>query len=74
MNQRMLELLLEAGFAAPEIAGRARTLANLIVEECAKICERNDPKPDQWSEMYEFTESRVVKKCATDIRGTFKDE
>ena len=37
MNDRLKELMLEAGYAAPEIAGRARLLANLIVRECAEI-------------------------------------
>lgn len=74
MNQRILKLMLEAGFAAPEIAGRARKLVQLIVEECAKECEEQDPRPDQWSEMHEYAESRMAKQCAKQIRDTFKDE
>jgi hypothetical protein len=35
MNNRLRELMLEAGYAAPEIAGRANRLADLIVKECA---------------------------------------
>ena len=31
--------MLEAGYAAPEIAGRAQVLAKLIVEECARRAE-----------------------------------
>ena len=34
MNERIKELMLEAGYAAPEIAGRASLLAELIVREC----------------------------------------
>jgi hypothetical protein len=37
MNTRIKELMLEAGFAAPEIAGRANKLAELIVTECADV-------------------------------------
>lgn len=34
MNARLRELMLEAGYAAPELAGRAQKLAELIVKEC----------------------------------------
>jgi len=36
MNKRLETLMLEAGYAAPEIAGRAQKLAELIVKECAQ--------------------------------------
>jgi hypothetical protein len=36
MNERLKELMLEAGYAAPEIAGRANKFAELMVEECCK--------------------------------------
>ena len=39
MNERIKELMLEAGYAAPEIAGRGQLLAELIVRECAGIVE-----------------------------------
>ena len=74
MNQRILDLMLEAGFAAPEVAGRARKLAQLLIEACAKECENQDPRPDQWSEMSEYAESRMAKQCAKQIRNKFKDE
>jgi hypothetical protein len=38
MNERLRELMLEAGYAAPEIAGRANKLAELIVRECLAEC------------------------------------
>lgn len=37
MNERIRELMIEAGYAAPELAGRAQKLAELIVKECANI-------------------------------------
>ena len=37
MNQRIRELMLEAGYAAPELAGRANKLVELIVRECANV-------------------------------------
>ena len=35
MNDRIKELMLEAGYAAPELAGRGQKLAELIIKECA---------------------------------------
>ena len=35
MNERLKELMLEAGYAAPELAGRAQQLAELLIRECA---------------------------------------
>jgi hypothetical protein len=37
MNDRLKELMLEAGYAAPEIAGRADKLAELLVKDVCKI-------------------------------------
>jgi len=37
MNERLKELMLEAGYAAPEIAGRAKRLADLIIKDCIDI-------------------------------------
>jgi hypothetical protein len=39
MNERIKELMLEAGYAAPEMAGRANKLAELIVWECAGLVD-----------------------------------
>jgi hypothetical protein len=37
MNEKIKELMLEAGFAAPELAGRANKFAELLVQECADL-------------------------------------
>jgi hypothetical protein len=37
MNDRIKELMLEAGFAAPELAGRANKFAELLVQDCADL-------------------------------------
>jgi hypothetical protein len=39
MNETLKRLMLEAGYAAPEIATRAHVLAELIVKECAQHIE-----------------------------------
>ena len=42
MNDRLRELMLAAGYAAPELAGRAKVLAELIVNECAERVAHNE--------------------------------
>ena len=37
MNDRIKQLMLEAGFAAPELAGRADKLAELLIKDVCKI-------------------------------------
>jgi len=39
MNERIKELMLEAGYAAPEIAGRAQKLAELLILDSASFIE-----------------------------------
>jgi hypothetical protein len=39
MNDRLKDLMLEAGYAAPELAGRANKFAELIVAECISIAQ-----------------------------------
>ena len=43
MNERINELMLEAGYAAPELAFRAHKLVELVVRECVAICESGTP-------------------------------
>jgi hypothetical protein len=37
MNERLRELMIQAGYASPELAGRANKIAELIVKECAYL-------------------------------------
>ena len=37
MNERIIKLMRQADYAAPEIAGRAQRLGNLIVEDCIQV-------------------------------------
>jgi len=46
MNARLRELMLEAGYAAPEMAGRGQKFAELIVRECANWIKNTDSDPD----------------------------
>ena len=43
MNERLRELMIQADYAAPEIALRAQRLAELIVRECAEIADKAEP-------------------------------
>ena len=42
MNKRIRELMLEAGYAAPELAVRGQLLAELIVQECVGIADHSN--------------------------------
>jgi len=38
------------------------------LEEAAKICEKKNPHPDQWSDQREYTVANTVIECAIAIR------
>ncbi len=46
MNPRLKELMLEAGYAAPEVAGRAQKLAELIIKECELVSLKHSHRDD----------------------------
>lgn len=37
MNERIKELMVEAGYAAPELAQRAHTLVELVIRDCLSM-------------------------------------
>jgi hypothetical protein len=47
MNQRLRELMIEAGYPAPEIAKRAHRLTELIIRDCEKVIKdwKDEPFP-----------------------------
>jgi hypothetical protein len=53
MNERVKALMLEAGYAAPEIAGRANKLAELLLrnlaEELADVAKRSKKANPEWA-------------------------
>lgn len=57
MNERVRKLMLEAGYAAPEIAGRAHKLVELIVKECvvvgSKVCRDTFEQSDMEGDSFE---------------------
>lgn len=40
MNERTKELMLEAGYVAPELAPRAQNLVDLVLADCIEICRQ----------------------------------
>jgi len=57
MSKRLNELMLEAGYAAPELAGRANLLAELIVKECADLFNRTHT-----DEQYQRRIDKTIRK------------
>jgi hypothetical protein len=49
--------MLEAGYAAPELAGRANLLAELIVKECADLFNRTHT-----DEQYQRRIDKTIRK------------
>lgn len=53
MNDRLKELMLEAGYAAPEIAGRANKFAELLLrnlaEELLDVAKRSKDVNPEWA-------------------------
>lgn len=43
MNERLQQLMLKAGYAAPHLAARANKLAELIIRECATVVSKVPP-------------------------------
>ena len=41
MNQRILELMRQADYAAPELASRAQVLSDLLIKDCIQTLINN---------------------------------
>lgn len=68
MNQRIKQLMLEAGYAAPELAERANKLVELIVRECVEQCNVNFVGTVG---SHPSAHNRGVKKCIDNIKQHF---
>lgn len=64
MNERLKQLMLEAGYAAPEIAGRANKLADLIVQECIDVVQKRYMGDNNREDM-------EVRRCAEALQKHF---
>jgi hypothetical protein len=74
MNKRIKELMLEAGYAAPELAGRARKFAELIVRECVRIGQETSKEIFKMSkkegDIFEY-ESHGAEQVVDNIKQHF---
>jgi len=60
MNEQLKELMVQAGYPAPEIAKRAHKLAELIIQECCDMVSKR-PYVDDGVSIY-LHPSTIIKK------------
>ena len=65
MNPRIKQLMVQADYPAPEIALRAQKLAELIVQECARVIDRGN------GELSTIAETAWCNGCRDDILKHF---
>ena len=53
MNERILELMKQADYPAPELALRAHKLAELIVQECREVVSKKCASPTAYNALTE---------------------
>ena len=73
MNERIEKLMLEAGFAAPELAGRANILAELLIKDVCKIVKgQKIAEPLGGYQDWENGYNTAVKFTVTQIKHQYK--
>ena len=65
MNEKLEELMLAAGYAAPELAGRAKKLAELIVKECADIAKHHVMNISTYADA-DFVDEQIKQHCGVE--------
>ena len=74
MNEKIKELMLEAGFAAPELAGRANLLAELIARDICKIVKgQKIAEPLGGYQDWENGYNASVKHAVEQIKRQYKE-
>ena len=74
MNERVKELMLEAGFAAPELAGRANLLAELIARDICRIVKgQKIAEPLGGYQDWENGYNASVKHAVEQIKRQYKE-
>jgi hypothetical protein len=71
VNNRLEELMREAGYAEPELAGRAIKLAESIIKECVTRCEEIALKHQVEETTYAAGKKAGAFECATDLKQHF---
>ena len=81
MNERIKQLMIEAGYAAPEIALRAQKFAELIVRECVDVVGKATASPNGYQAIMKHfgveeqsTEPNGLHTCpyAEEIHGDYE--
>lgn len=72
MNNRVRELLIEAGFVAPELAGRANKLIELIVQECIDLAVKEEERYDSLSSVHAAYCSMSMTNFQEVLKKTFR--
>jgi hypothetical protein len=65
MNERLKQLMQEAGYAAPELAGRAQKLAELLIKECASVVEN---LPEGYQDYRNQIEDAFRRDCISTMK------
>jgi hypothetical protein len=68
MNERLKQLMQEAGYAAPELAGRAQKLAELLIKECASVVEN---LPEGYQDYRNQIEDAFRRDCISTMKEHF---
>lgn len=74
MNTLIKQLMLDAGYAAPEIADRAQKLSQLIVSECLKTLQAQKLQIHEESDNIDWLDlnwNGCIDHCAENIKQTF---
>lgn len=71
MNQRLNNIMMEAGYAAPELAGRANKLAELIVKH---ILEKMEKEIEHAYEVSDISTAATLQALSLDILDDFDME
>ena len=61
MNEKIRELMLAAGYAAPDLASRGQKLAKLIVKECSKVIVNGGYRNPALGEKHPLTPPEIAK-------------
>lgn len=73
MNEKIKELMLEAGFAAPELAGRANLLSELIARDICKIIKSQKiAEPATGYQDWENGYNAAVKHAVEQIKEQYQ--
>lgn len=67
MNENLKQLMLEAHYAAPEIAERAQILANKIIQRCLDIAAAQILQPKEYEDDEHFAYAMGYKFAVIDV-------